>query len=155
MGLTPTAGLAACWSLRIPEATRDQTLTRSQHTWPSLSWVAGGASEANRAVSLICKGIGRLARSALHFPGCSVLWLSICVGRKLGVKRAGCSASLPAQPHLRPCSHLIMVLFLDLRSESHKYQAGRVRRLLWGTLGLMAPRKLPFRPCFTPPLGIL
>lgn len=31
------------WSLRIPEAAGDQTLTRSQHTWPSLSSVAGGA----------------------------------------------------------------------------------------------------------------
>lgn len=42
-GLTPTAGLAACWSLRILEATGDQTLTHRQHAWPSLSTVAGCA----------------------------------------------------------------------------------------------------------------
>jgi hypothetical protein len=65
-------------------------------------------SEVNLALYLICKWAGRLARTALHFPQCSVLWLSFCLGIKLSeqahVKRAGCSDSLPAQPHPRPCS---------------------------------------------------
>lgn len=55
-------------------------------------------SEANCAVSPICKWAGRLAGTALHFPWCPVLWLSFCLGIKLSkqahVRRAGCSNSL-------------------------------------------------------------
>lgn len=64
-------------------------------------------------LSSVREGRGGLTRSAPPFPGCSVLWLSVCLGRKLRkhtrVTRAGCSASPPAQPHLRPCSHMILV----------------------------------------------